>query len=381
MLRLLFIEDEPEAIRPVTALIEKERPDMACEVSGFAEAQQKIVSVRPDVVVLDLLVGGASPDPKPEGLSIREFIWKQHFCPIVVYSAQPDIHDNECDPHPFVKSVRKGKGSPRKFAEALEELRPHIEALKEAESDIRHSFSCAMRDVAPYAFMSFTDVAQRSDTIRRAGRRRLAALMDDFATQGECLASWEQYLSPPISQSIRLGDILMHNAGNSGDPSSFRLVLTPSCDMVTANGRKAKVKNILLARCIPIEEALSRIQLEASKKTLQDKEELSKFKDRLRKTVLSPGYCQTMMPLPALKDKIPAMAADLRALELIPVDSLQPAGGEFLRIASIDSPFRELISWAYLQVACRPGLPDRDFGRWCDEIVEILAQKGATKQK
>ena len=30
------------------------------------------------------------------------------------------------------------------------------------------------------------------------------------------------------------------------------------------------------------------------------------------------------------------------------------------RIASLDSPFREFVGWAYLQISCRPGVPPRD---------------------
>ena len=65
------------------------------------------------------------------------------------------------------------------------------------------------------------------------------------------------------------------------------------------------------------------------------------------------------------------MVADLRDLELI---STQDIGSHkpFRRVASLDSPFRELIAWAYLQTACRPGLPDRDFDSWRDEIIENL---------
>lgn len=31
--------------------------------------------------------------------------------------------------------------------------------------------------------------------------------------------------------------------------------------------------------------------------------------------------------------------------------------------------FRELVVWAYLQTSRRPGLPDRDFASWGDEIL------------
>ena len=108
-MKLLFIEDEPDAVEPVLKRIKRERSDIQCEMTGFQEAKNRIVSVRPDVVVLDLMVDG---DPeKAEGLDIRKFIWERHFCPVVVFSAQPGIHDEINDEHPFITSVQKGRNA------------------------------------------------------------------------------------------------------------------------------------------------------------------------------------------------------------------------------------------------------------------------------
>ena len=99
---------------------------------------------------------------------------------------------------------------------------------------------------------------------------------------------------------------------------------------------------------------------------------LAKLKDRLPGTVLSHGYFEAVIPFPCLEGRIPTMAANLRDLEFIPVDDIGISEKAFLRVASVDSPFRELIAWAYLQIACRPGLPDRDFSLWSDEIIALL---------
>lgn len=372
MLKLLFIEDEPDAVDPVVNLIKREEADMECEVSGFSEAEDKIASLRPDIVVLDLLVGGASQEPEPEGLKTRDFIWKHHFCPIVVYSARPDIHDEKNEPHPFVTSIKKGKDSPGKVLRALKEFRPQVEALHGAEEQIQQSFALALREVAPDAFRFFDDIDRRKDVILRAGRRRLAALMDDMTARGDRLASWEQYLSPPIGPNIKLGDILRKADGRNDDPASFRVVLTPSCDLVASDGRKPKVDRVLVARCCPMKEGLDLTSLHGVG--------LPKLKDRLPGTVLSQGYFEAVIPFPCLKGRIPAMAANLRDLEFISVTDISISSARFLRIASLDSPFRELVAWAYLQTACRPGLPDRDFDSWRDEIVALLEGEGDSER-
>ena len=105
----------------------------------------------------------------------------------------------------------------------------------------------------------------------------------------------------------------------------------------------------------------------------------TKLKERLSGTVLTQGYFETIIPFPCLKGKIPTMAANLRDLEFIPIQHIG-SSKKFLRIASVDSPFRELIAWAYLQTACRPGLPDRNFDSWRDEIVADLKSDGGEEK-
>ncbi len=358
MLKLLFIEDDQKAIEPVLRFIKAKIKNVCYMVSEFKNAEEKIISFHPDIVVLDLLLEGASPDEETEGLKTRNFIWNQHFCPIIIYSGVKEIYDYECDPHPFEKSIKKGAKSPQKVLKAINEFLPHVNALKNAENDIRHSFSCAMRDVAPYAFEVLDDSEQRNDMIKRSGRRRLAAQMDEISADGTNLAGLEQYLYPPISRDIRLGDIFKQEGGANEDPAAFRVVLTPSCDLVSSCGRSAKVRDVLVARCHSINDSL---QLSSWKNIRIDK-----LKSNLSGT-LAQGYFETIVPFPGLKNRIPPMAANLRDLELIPIEKIKT---EFSRIASLDSPFRELIAWAYLQTAGRPGLPDRDIDAWRDEIIE-----------
>ena len=379
MLKLLFIEDDKESIEDILDLIEKEIEDVCHEVSEFEDANDKIASLRPDIVILDLLSNGASPEAEAKGLETDNFIWNQHFCPIVVYSAQPEIYDDERKLHPFIKSVQKGQGSPQEVLDAICELRPHVDALKETESYIRDSFSHTMRDVAPYAFKFFSDSDSdgRTETIKRSGRRRLAALMDELSLSPDKtkLASWEQYLCPPVCENIQLGDILRSadKTDKNGEPvpALFRVVLTPSCDLVTSENRKPKAPNVLVAKCCSVKDGLDRTEL----KDMSEK----KLKERLP-SILTRGYFEAVIPFPGLKGRIPTMAANLRDLELIPINEISDSDGQFHRVASVDSPFRELISWAYMQIAGRPGLPDRDFASWADEIITTLKNERSEKK-
>ncbi len=73
------------------------------------------------------------------------------------------------------------------------------------------------------------------------------------------------------------------------------------------------------------------------------------------------------------------MTACLRDLELIGVDRVAAsgeAGKDYRRICSVDSPFREQLAWAYLQIAGRPGVPDRDLDGCIDLYFEPLKRAG-----
>jgi hypothetical protein len=373
MVRLLFVEDEPESVEPAIRWLNRGGTRYECKVTSFGDAQKDISAFLPDIVVLDLLEEGAEGDLQPVGMKTYDYVWSTRFCPLVVYSARPDILSNERPWHPFVKSVQKGSGSPAELETAVAALAPHVTALHDAEQHMWHSFACAMREVAPYAFADIPDANQQKDVLLRCGRRRVAALMDDLSHQGGPLASWEHYLCPPVSSDVLLADILRVSAGKSDEPSAFRVVLTPSCDLVISGGRTPKVDLVLVAQCCPAKEGISATSL--------CKVKPEGLKDAIGPMMLTQGYLQKIIPFPCLPSRIPTMMADLKKLELLPLSEIgrdTKDKKKYIRVASLDSPFRELISWAYMQIACRPGLPDRDVVAWAKEIMRAI-DNGSTK--
>jgi hypothetical protein len=359
--RLLFIEDEPESVEPVLRRLRRSRPPHELKVIGFQEPEVAIDDFGPDIVVLDLLEIAATGERQPVGLTQYDIVWDKLFCPLVLYSAQPEIVTDHHEPHPFVKSVRKGRDSIDALLNTIRDLKPHVEALRGAKLHVRHQFARALRDVAPYAFERLTSREETDRAIVRSGRRRLAALMDSESEPGQKLAPWEHYLCPPLNDDIQLGDILFRVGGSRDDPTSFRVVLTPSCDLVASGGRIPKVSAVLAARCCSIGKGIELTSLGGVS--------TKKLKDRLPSTVLSQGYFEAILPLPSLSGRLPCMAANMRDLELIPLGRIGSEADEFERVASMDSPFRELVAWSYMQIAGRPGLPDRDFNSWAEEIL------------
>lgn len=376
-MKLLLVDDDFDSIESLIDLMKKNPQNEVVHEKDFRKANEKIKSDRPDVVVLDRVEGDLA-DYIDKGSEVLSFIskeyWKKHFCPVIVYSAMPEeIEDGEGEynKHPFIHYVKKGSGSEDKVMEKLAEIEPHIGILREVERYVYETFSSVMTEVAPYVFEEYTDAAEQIDVMKRAARRRLAAQMDELSSGSYKLAPWEQYIFPPISEEIRLGNILMKKSDTSDglDPNAFQLVLTPSCDLETGGGkRERKVKKVLVSQCCPVQKGLQKAL--APINILEDKETTKEEKKKKKiEAFLNAGYSNGIIPLPKLEGRIPTMAADLRRLELIPEEDIEK---NYKIIASLDSPFREMVSWAYMQIAGRPGLPERDFDAWYKEIRNEL---------
>jgi hypothetical protein len=366
-MKLLFIDDDEDSIGPAVRALQETGEE--CKVSGFGNTETSIDEFRPDVVILDLLEGPTA-EQRPTGLADYDIVWNERFCPLVIYSAQPEIATERHPPHPFVKSAQKGSDLTQLRA-AINELQPNIDALRDAEKHVRKQLALALRDVAPYAFETLETPADRNQAIVRSGRRRLAALMDAELETGQKLASWEHYLCPPVGDDTQLGDILIKSGTTNNVPDNFRLVLSPSCDLVSSGGRSPKVSHILVARCCSMTEAVKLIGINEPSK--------SKLKGKFPSPVLTQGYLDGMFPIPSLTGRLPCMAANLRSLELLGFEQIGKGENQFERVASMDSPFRELVSWSYLTSAGRPGLPDRDVDKWAEEIFQACEKEVKTK--
>lgn len=93
------------------------------------------------------------------------------------------------------------------------------------------------------------------------------------------------------------------------------------------------------------------------------------------KKVLHDGINKQWVPLPSYKNVCPALTVDMKKLEIIPLNKvimnkndIKDDNTYYLRMCSIDSPFREQIIWNYMQTSCRPGVPDRNVDNWAVDI-------------
>jgi len=364
MLKVLFIEDEPTSIETVIEELEQKIKAIKCEVKKFRNAKAFIRSFSPDIVVLDIFRGSIQEN-ETAGLRVYESIWNERFCPIVIYSARPNDISDEVKEHPFIQLVQKGAGSEESVISHIESFLPHVEAIHEIQNNVRECMNRELKETAPRVFQAISDTDKRRDVFIRTSRRRIAAMMDQ--PPDEPIACWEQYLYPPVGSSLMTGDIIRKKTGDKNTPGNYFVVLTPSCDLVGSRARKPSVASVLVAYCTQVESVLRDAQVDRNTK-------MKRFKEKLL-LVLTRGYGSLCLPLPELPGVFPYMTVELKKLELINLKLIgKGTSCKYFRVASVDSPFREMISWAYLQVTGRPGLPDRDLNDWADHIYRTVSQ-------
>lgn len=365
MKTVLIIDDDPVYHELLTEAIQSQFEGIVCNCElDFDKGITRVAIERPDAVILDLMEGLNSPN-RPGERTWRS-IWNGNFCPIVIYSGtDADIEPPEYKGHRFVERIAKGDGSIPRVTASLQRFAPFADAVRSLRAEVDAVIHKVLRDTAGEGHMPMDDASH----LLHAGRRRIAATMDDpTITSSRAVASWEQYLIPAMGESPLTADVLLKRGAAKDNAGSYRVVLSPSCDLA----RGGKVKSVLAAVCHPV-----KVMLDKFRSSVKPKDETELLK-QLSQLVLTQGSWNGWMPLPSFAGVIPASVANLKDLEVIAFASIGPIDStthEFLRIASIDSPFREQVAWAYLTTAARPGMPERDLKPWAEELVNAASPK------
>jgi hypothetical protein len=372
MLTVLMVDDDVDLTATVKSHIEETLDDVNfTSQADFDAAMQSLHDTKPDVLVLDVYRG----NPATGDVAVQPVwsqVWRDWFCPVVFYSAgEVAVGDPPVPDHPFVRIVAKGADSERQVVQHIKAFAPHTQALRSALTNIERLTHVVLRDVAGPVFGAENDESKRNDMLVRATRRRVAALMDEAMTSTEePLMAWEQYVFPVLSSHPVSGDILRVTAEDKANPASYRILLTPTCDMVPHAG-KCKVTQVLIGKCS---------SPDGYTKVLSLPKDAKKAKERLSNALNEPHQSGVVL-LPECPGIIPLMALDLRELELIPLTDIMPTSEQpprLTRVASLDSPFREFLAWAFLQINCRPGVPPRNNAA---TIETLLSQSPATEGK
>lgn len=356
-LRILIVEDDEGVSATLKDTIEQAVSGSECVVEANFDRACTMLRVQIfDAVVLDQFEGEKNETNK-KAEQVWRMIWNIQFMPVVVYSAF-DLELDEDFPrdHPVLTYIAKSTEHDA-VAKHIALITPYLSQLQTVRDEIRLVVREALIRVAPLISKSAQEISDgKPDQLARIVRRRIAARMDlNTILTGSKPAAWEQYIFPPLDEQWLMGDILFACGGNPQSSTSYRLVLTPSCDLVLYK-EKRKVTHVLTCYCGDIDR-----YVQAARVGKTELDNLSRF--------LTEPQVGGYIPMPGYHNQIPPMAAQLRKLDLIPVEDIGDVEtSKFSRVASVDSPFREQIAWAFIQIAGRPALPDRDLGSWIDEI-------------
>ena len=372
MFTVLMIDDQEDLIKTVQDELEDAFEGITfVGCKSFDEAPAFLKKHRPDVIILDRFEGlPAQGDDK--GMGVLKQIWAHWFCPVVVYTAgEADLKVKEYYGHPFVAVQTKGAGTPKQVAEKLKEFLPHIAALTGFTEELESAKRTVLRDLARPIFDALTDVSQRTEVLRRAARRRVAALVDELQhTDAEQCLPWEQYIFPVLAKHPIVGDVLRVADSDKNEPENYRVILTPTCDLVPRGEKPCKATQVLVGKCVdPKRFVTEGASIAAGTNAV-------KMKDALKRSMSEPHQSGFVI-FPECKGYLPLMALDLRGLELIPPGDIGhdgQIGKGYHRIASVDSPFREYIGWAFLQISCRPGIPPRDMTELVASLAALFAK-------
>ena len=361
-MNVLIIDDQEESVKGIKDFCEEKAWNV--NVIDFENVYEQIVKLNPDIIVLDW---SEDADQTDVGSDILDNIWMNGFRPTVVFSANAHVIsiDDKLSKSKLLKLIPKGDEEP--VIEYLTENENFVTAL----SDYRSEIGSAIIDVLNAVPVFHKEDYPGDDVVKYILSKRTAAFFD--VQYSESLApAWVQYTYPPIVESLCVCDILRvvskdKDYSIKGNPEEYKLVLTPSCDMVPG---RAKVTHVLCASCFN-KDKFHNIQLVAEPK--------ERNVDKVSNS-LNLGYNNqqfNLVALPGFSNILPYMTANLKIIELIDLSKIALSveriseETEYVRVVTIESPFREQIVWAHMQNSCRPGVPERNTKLWAKEILTL----------
>jgi CheY-like chemotaxis protein len=357
--RILVVDDDPQIGRQV-----KERADLLDENAAyrlqvipterFDHALQLLEATAFDLLIIDVRLGHGEADPDNEiGVRILKEIQARRFIPTIFYTGLPALVNHLTTA--LIRVVEKTEGIERLLAVAGELIATKLPHLNRAL--LAHVQRVQAGYMWDFVAEHWTALAAERDGLtlayllaRRLSASLTASQIGNLAEalghapaelpQGDNVHAAEYYLIPSLVDAPSLaGDIYAFAEGR------YRVLLTPSCDLV-----QKKCEFTLWADCTPLSEA-SEYKAWAADKGNKNKEGLLRALLRNNRNKQPDRY----FFLPGAYT-VPDLVVDFERLSHTPYDQLDQSQ----RIASLDSPFVELLLSRFARFFGRLGTPDLD---------------------
>lgn len=377
--RILYVEDDEVLARQTKHLFEEsDRGPFSVQlVNDFNEAMEEVENRRYDLLILDVYAGRPVLGGNSAGIDVLDHLRQVRFTPTIFYTALPSgVQSFES---PFVKVIGKeGTG----FEQLLNAVERFIEsgllALNRGLS--RHVETIQLEYMEGFVgkhWPSFATLTDRRALAYLMARRLAMSLsrthVDELAqalgepfmegdrtdgdNAGDLVHRMQYYIMPPVSQDFLAGDII---EGEIRGESGHRVILTPSCDMVT--GRNVvKADYVHLAFCLPLSTFKEYQDWEDQPNNTKKHEALQELLRNNRRG----GQRERYHYLPGVFH-IPHLVVDFQQIHFLPFNDLQALKQQ--RVVSLDSPFAEALLSRYNRYNGRLGTPDLDV----NEVIQHL---------
>jgi CheY-like chemotaxis protein len=391
--RVLVVDDDPKLCEELKDLLEGEqfqnRHVIVVAITNFEDALDTLESSIFDLLILDIRADPrhrrleTSPPgvalekpilaevPKPDdqaGIATFKDIRQRRFVPVIFYTGLPEVAREYSTA--LVRVVAK-EGSPKPLLEAIDDLfDTKLPAVNRAI--IRH-FEAVQRDYMwNFVAEQWGELKKQGDAVSIAYllARRLAASLSEEGIHtlavelggdtspvavADCVHPMQFYIIPPVEKNFLAADVFLQVA--SGD---FWVLLTPSCDLVQSPNRKRKAEYAVLARALRLSEQKEAVDWVGSD-SKTNTEKVTELVRNNRRGGQPDRFC--ILP-PAIS--IPGLVVDYQQLNRLPVEELE--SDRFKRLASLDSPFGEVLLTRFGRYFNRVGCPDLDVNIVLDHL-------------
>jgi CheY-like chemotaxis protein len=373
VLDILVVDDDADVIRQLKELLPDSIGQHAVTwdyCGDFDEALKLLQRRRFDLLVSDIYRDRDKPNKNVSqgDVKARELVDEiraRRFCPVVLFT--DGQVPAELVERPFVWSTDKAATNfqallTEQIAAAIDTGLPHIARRIHDELD-RYAGSYVWQFLAPHWEEMKASHNLDAANLERIIKRRAAVQFTHFEETADGAAERatsdpaDFYLYPPISGTVRLGQIIRRKA-----TKEFRVVLTPRCFLVKQPGQAApRASHVLTALTIPAGELLKDAAWNA-KEVDNDLRRRTAFP--ASKVAPPEGrYCF----LPAFLE-IPDLYCDLMQLESF---GYQAIIEDFDHIAVLDSPYAEALQACLARLMGAVGLPELDPKR----VAHLAVQK------
>jgi len=368
ILHILLVEDDVENLKLLQESLPSELDGHQIKwepCDDFEKAKELVTTRRYDVVVTDIYRDrtnhnktGHPEDERAE--DIVTALRASRFCPVVVFTDGSAPETFELGP--FVRFADKSNPNNEILSELRELLSTGIPAIaRRLHDDLDRSGGSYLWDFLESNWKQLGSTeASKPEVLERLVRRRAALQLGrldpagDVPKELESVHGLEYYIYPPISDELRLGEIIRNR-----EDHTIRLILTPHCHLAVQHGDNSpRADYVLTVKTFPAEETMAKATAPKAPWSGTDDEKADKLRRRTklvnaeRLGKLSGRYCF----LPAFLD-IPDLCCDLLQIESLPLDTIE---NDFERLAALDTPFAEAVQSYFGRFYSAVGLPELD---------------------